>query len=81
MVAERKSERRRNCNKAVEQDGEEEQQHDGEQNNVGIEEMDMYSRVKRKRTRRSIYDSTLLNRRRNEERKCIQRQGKHSDNS
>ncbi|XP_054274621.1 ATPase family AAA domain-containing protein 2-like isoform X2 [Macrosteles quadrilineatus] len=81
MVAERKSERRRNCNKAVEQDGEEEQQHDGEQNDVGIEEMDMYSRVKRKRTRRSIYDSTLLNRRRNEERKCIQRQDNSTEES
>lgn len=74
VVERRRSERRSNDKERSEvQDGNED-----EANNVanasGFE--DMYSRVKRQRTRRSFYDSALLNRRRQQQRKCIDGQGK-----
>lgn len=71
----KRSERRRSGDKerTEEQEGDEDHAESVVANEGGFE--DMYSRVKRKRTRRSIYDGAMLNRRRQRERKCVQRQG------
>ncbi|KAG8278381.1 ATPase AAA domain-containing protein 2 [Homalodisca vitripennis] len=81
VVERRRSERRRSGEKGrgEEPEGEGDQEA-GSAGNDGTFE-DMYSRVKRKRTRRSIYDSAMLNRRRQRERKCIQRQENSSEDS
>lgn len=75
IVEKKRSERRRTSDKErnEDQEGDEDQAESVVANDGGFE--DMYSRVKRKRTRRSIYDSSMLNRRRQRERKCVQRQG------
>lgn len=75
VVVKKRSERLRSGDKErnEEQDVDEDQV-ESVANDGGFE--DMYSRVKRKRTRRSIYDGEMLNRRRQRERKCVQRQGK-----